>query len=201
MKWTLCFGLVLLGTAFAAIAADDPLDQFIIEEAGQDSSGRGYVVEHQRLEKELLERRKEALKSDFRIKIRVAAKSDLDDFDSQIEADPSFGKEKIDPRLRIGNRVRENRKEEFEPFHPQSLREYLLQQAEETRAKLVPKRFSFARFNPEVPRNPSGTNAQTSVSNSFNDEIEEESSQMLQEVYRSKRYKVRTHPGARMIRP
>jgi hypothetical protein len=195
------FLFIFFFPVLVAFAEEDPLDKFIIEEAGQDSSGRGFVEEHKQLEKELLERRKELGQGGFRVKFHVARKSDASDFDSLIEKNPSFSKSEIDPSRRVGNRLREEKKKEYTPLRALGLRAYLLQEAKLTRERLVPQRFSLAKFNPELPRNPSGTVSEASVSNAFSEEIEDESSILLQQVFRSKRYKEKVHPGASMIRP
>lgn len=210
-KFSACLLVLLVIGAFApecALAVEkaeekDPLDEIIVEDANSDPSGREFVKEHRRLEAEVRARRKDLSRDEFFLRMRIAKTDEIEDFDREIGANPSFGLAAIDPEKRtsVAREEKEKREWEAQGWRPPTLREFALETAHWTAERLRPHRFAIHRFEPQLARNPTATAFETSASEAFSEEETNEVTDIMKEVFRSHRYQERIHPGARQRRP
>lgn len=197
--------LVVFATSASVYAAEpaDPLDSIEVLDEGADTSGKVFVEEHRRLEDEIRRNRRGQRKINH-IEFQISRGEKLEDHAAELRrVDPSLGKTLGEANLKgapVGVLSRPT-DAATAGERTMQIRQYVLGAADEFLNRNRDRTFSIPRFAIERTKNAAGTVRTSSSSSPTTDLVENEATRVRLELFRSRKYKTRVHPGAQMLRP
>lgn len=187
-----------------ALLVEEELKEVAIEDQEQnlDRRGRNYVRNAQRLEAEIAADRELRQRKKRILKFRTTLATGLEEIEQEIAKSKSIGIENIRPQSRAGirQRARENREKRLTRRQPIKVKEFVAIEAGNILRMLQQDDYKIANFSNERSRNQSATMLNSSVSNPFRDDIENEATRIMRELLRNGDHENRVHPGAEMRR-